>query len=188
MVLASAGASVAQAANINCATCALQMRVNSQQQPLSPAVGDQNSANVNLGINVAGLLTRPAALQFTQPALPAGTNKETQFWNGQGELPNAFVRPWDFPKTNFDPSFITDYYTTQQGPINSANAPWNIFLPPSIAQDYFNTAMAGLGPVSPMIQNSSIVWAPTTVQPAPAAAPAPATPAGVAITAPRLRI
>jgi hypothetical protein len=49
------------------------------------------------------------------------------------------------PKTNFDPSFVTPFYTTQAGPINAPSAPWNLFLPPRMAAQFYAAGLMQLG-------------------------------------------
>lgn len=129
----------------NCPSCeiaAQQRLLDRHQNVLTPTA----NASVDLGWNIANIVNRPTIqprAQYTgqddssspisfwtsmtdyasQMKLPAGSKS---WWNGQGELPGGFVRPWSFPKSNFDPSFITPYYTTSQGPLNIQTAPWNL--------------------------------------------------------------
>jgi hypothetical protein len=80
-----------------------------------------------LGIASSGDLGGNAVspIQFwqrtAQPQLPEGTQG---WWNGQGELPGGFQRPWEFPKTDFDPSFKTSYYTTERGFYGAPDGLW----------------------------------------------------------------
>ncbi|OFZ19799.1 MAG: hypothetical protein A2X94_17150 [Bdellovibrionales bacterium GWB1_55_8] len=114
-LLASSSAS---AANPTCPTCFVAT---------SAAAPVASSAN-SLGINVAAVLkssgwgSQPTSpLQFTSPEAGPVAN-----WNGTGELPGAFQRPWELaPNTNFDPSFRSSFWTPETGPIETPWAPWN---------------------------------------------------------------
>ena len=68
---------------------------------------------------------QPAVVTFTNPNL-ASFNVN---WNGMGELPGAFQRPWELEhSSNYDPSFVTPYWNSTDGVIwNSPMAPWNRF-------------------------------------------------------------
>lgn len=100
---------------------------------LRPQAQTPQSDAQRMGINVAGLLSRPAPVQYTFPTLSPQNSKE-KLWDGTGEIPNAFQRPWSMPATNFDPSFITPFYSDATGVLNTASAPWNQFLPANISE------------------------------------------------------
>lgn len=106
-------------------------RAPMQRPQASAAIQPQAAASdaQRMGINVAGLLNRPAPVQYRLPQL----SKE-KLWDGTGEIPNAFQRPWSMPATNFDPSFITPFYSEATGVLNTASAPWNQFLPANISE------------------------------------------------------
>src|SRR5947209_6228920 len=110
----------ASAANVNCVACALAARQNSVQSTLG-----QNTSTLGLGIDITNffspshLANSASPIQYTLPpnTLLSKTSSDKPIWDGVGELPNAFVRPWEMPKTNFDPSFITPFYTEATGPV-----------------------------------------------------------------------
>lgn len=136
-----------------CANCAMQDRMN-VGQPMQ--IEDLSSAlNVASVLQASGQVSRQSVglgnerrspIQYGLPELL--TAEET--WNGQGDLPGAFKRPWSFGPSHFDPSFVTPYYTEQTGPIDHPMAPWRLFLPQNLALMNYNLGMAmlGLPPVS----------------------------------------
>lgn len=122
--------------NKNCVSCELLERWK-VMKPARSVLSEMSSDNLNSGWNVASIVNhptwveKPSPLEFIGqgkiPELPSGQ----AWWDGQGDLPNAFQRPWEFPKSNFDPSFITPYYSPVKGPLNVSWAPWNLGVLPS---------------------------------------------------------
>lgn len=122
--------------NQNCASCALLERWK-KLKPAHSVLSEVTSENLSLGWNAAAILNHPLALERSSPLEFVGQGKVPElssgqsWWNGQGDLPNGFQRPWEFPKTNFDPSFITPYYNPQKGPMDVPWAPWNLGVLPN---------------------------------------------------------
>lgn len=136
-------------ANQNCASCQVQSRERAVSQ--SPT-----NASIESGINVADLLKRSlVGVQYSAPVADSRSSGVPEWVGGLGERPGAFQRPWTFESlygpSNFDPSFVTSYYTEKTGPINDPSAPWNRFLPQALAAQYYQFGMTllGLPPVVP---------------------------------------
>jgi hypothetical protein len=142
---------------LNCASCevlAAQRLMDSRENVLTPTAHENVDLGWNVASLMSGQAGRPVGIskaatgkvgmlggslaslesktaspiQFWQPMsrpqLPPGAQG---WWDGQGELPGGFQRPWEFPKTSFDPAFMTSYYTTEKGPIlQGQGAPWGI--------------------------------------------------------------
>lgn len=116
--------------NPNCVSCQLLERMKSTS-PVRSVLTETSSENLNLGWNVANIVNRPSfsdqpsPLQFVGQGNVSELSSGQKWWDGQGELINGFKRPWELPQTNYDPSFVTPYYTSQKGPIQGPWAPWS---------------------------------------------------------------
>jgi|GEM_PF-5592659 len=116
--------------NPNCASCQLLERMKSAGS-MQSVLTETSSDNLTQGWNVASIVNRPIFSEQSSPLQFVGQGNVSElppgqkWWDGQGDLINGFKRPWDLPQTNYDPSFVTSYYTPQRGPIQSSWAPWN---------------------------------------------------------------
>ena len=138
----------AQAGNQICVNCELMARA---QQAGNTAVtpGVQEA-----GIDVASILQRSNLIQFpslaqagvTGNALASGAtpaearaqaSAQAPLWDGSSPIPGAFKRGFEWAPTDFNPSFKTDFYTSEGGLVNTAAAPWNLYLPPDLARFWY---------------------------------------------------
>jgi len=88
------------------------------QGPMAVGGNTSNAQVMNLGLNVAGMLSpgRPRGISSGLPGrttgmspvgFPTGTlQNQTANWTNGMELPGAFPFTWQWPETRFDPAFI----------------------------------------------------------------------------------
>jgi hypothetical protein len=123
-----------------CANCQLRVR-QAATSPLSSATDPAGSALPSDLISVFAATDSP--IQF--PTAPSLKNNSAPLWNGQGPLPGAWVDPWTFGKTDFDPSFKTSYWSEQSGPLNVPGAPWRQGMASHFADEIYGYGMVYVG-------------------------------------------
>ena len=146
----------AQAGSQICVNCELMAR-NQQigNSAITPGVQE-------MGIDVGSILRKSELIRFpslaqagvASNALASGAttaqaraeaSAQAPLWDGSGPIPGAFKRGFEWAPTDFNPSFKTDFYTSEAGVVNTAAAPWNLYLPPDLARLWY-------GPVQLMPQ------------------------------------
>lgn len=144
----------AQAGNQICVNCELMART---QQVGNTAV---TSGVQEMGVDIAAILQKSNLIRFpslaqagvTENARASGASSaqaqasaQAPLWDGSGPIPGAFKRGFEWAPTDFNPSFKTDFYTSEGGLVNTAAAPWNLYLPPDLARLWY-------GPIQTMPQ------------------------------------
>lgn len=112
--------------SISCPTCMTMASMPLVQSPVA-GVGNDLTRNVSGILAMAGdRRLMGSALQFSSfnPAHPSVAQMQASMpgfvatnWDGTGELPGAFHRPWELSSaSNFTPKFILPQWVTQMTP------------------------------------------------------------------------
>lgn len=129
---------------VACATCQLQgaslasMRFSSVGGQRAPGTAPSLPA-AQLGASLTTLFNQPSLLGY--PSI----DTTGVAWDGQGDLPNAFRRPWVLPESRFDPSFRTAYWSEATGFEDVAGAPWRMGVTSGYGAQIFAYGVKNLG-------------------------------------------
>jgi hypothetical protein len=120
LTFAAAAATPAFAITANCPQCRM---IGVREEPV---IGG-NLATIALGLNLSrGFLPATPRLEFAQSMAPLIPPTAVNWAPGM-DLPGAFVRPWEWPSTSFDPTFHAPVFEPMATPFNlfaPANRPW----------------------------------------------------------------